>query len=350
MSDSILARYAECLYWMARYVERADNLARIIDVHETFTRDRTGQQNWMPVVQLYADEDRFLDAHPGATPARVIHFYVLDGTNPSSIASSVRMARENARTMRPLISTEMWTQLNVFYNRIRELSPADVTVANLPRLCSMVKEACQTHTGITEGTFYRDQGWYFYQLGRAIERADQTTRQLDIKYHYLLSKPGDVGTPVDTAQWNAMLRSVAGYHAFRRVHPRGLDPGKVAGFMLLNNSFPRSVMLCVRQADALLTRVKSRYNLPGGEEAQAQLAALQTALTEHRIEDVIERGLHQYLDWVQQRLMASSMEIARSFFGADLPSQGVPATPWASNGIGMTQTQSAGGQSQSLGG
>ena len=249
---------------MARYMERAENLARILDVHETFSRDSRGAKNWMSIVQLNADEKRFLSRYESATAQNVVNFYVLDTQNPTSIVSAIRSARENARTLRPLISTEMWTQINVFYNKLLSLGPSDIAPHNLTRLCNMVKEACQAHTGITEGTFYRDQGWYFYQLGKYLERADQTTRLLDIKYHTLLPFADGVGSPLDVSQWNAVLRSAAGYHAFRRVYPRGMTPSAVAGFMLYNESFPRSVTTCVRQIDGLLVRLKSRYILKGG--------------------------------------------------------------------------------------
>ena len=123
---------------MARYMERAENLARIIDVHETFSRDTRGAKNWMSIVQLNADEKRFLSRYQSATAQNVVNFYVLDTQNPTSIVSAIRSARENARTLRPLISTEMWTQLNVFHNRLHELTPRDVMQHNLPRLCAQV--------------------------------------------------------------------------------------------------------------------------------------------------------------------------------------------------------------------
>jgi uncharacterized alpha-E superfamily protein len=230
--------------------------------------------------------------------------------------SAIRSARENARTLRPLISTEMWTQINVFYNKLLSLGPSDVAPHNLTRLCNMVKEACQAHTGITEGTFYRDQGWYFYQLGKYLERADQTTRLLDIKYHTLLPLADGVGSPLDVSQWNAVLRSAAGYHAFRRVYPRGMTPAAVAGFMLYNESFPRSVTTCVRQIDGLLVRLKSRYILKGGSKAMERVDEIQAALHSRSIEDVIKTGLHEYLDWLQLHLNDVTQEISKAFFGA----------------------------------
>ena len=207
--SSLLSRYAECIFWLARFVERAEDLARILDVNETFSRDARGSQNWLSIVQLHADEKRFFEKHPIATADAVIRFYVTDMENPTSIISAIRAARENARTLRPLISTEMWVHLNVFYNRLKAIDKTELAPGSMTRLLSWIKESCQTHTGITEGTFFRDQGWYFYQLGRYIERADQTTRLLDIKYHLLLPKTADVGSPIDASQWSAEQRAEA---------------------------------------------------------------------------------------------------------------------------------------------
>lgn len=296
-------------------MERAENLARILDVHETFSRDSQGGKNWRSIVQINTDERRFEQNYAEATAENVVWFYVLDTKNPTSIISAIRAARENARVLRPLISTEMWSQINVFHNRLATLRPADLALHNLTRLCTQVKEACQAHTGIVEGTFYRDQGWYFYQLGKNIERADQTTRMLDIKYHSLLPSPEHVGSPLDLSQWNAMLRSAAGYHAFRRVYPRGMTPTAVAGFILYNESFPRSVQTCVRQIDGLLVRLKSRYVIRGGNLAMERVDEIQAALQSQTIEEVIGNGLHEFLDWLQLRFTDVTREIGADFFG-----------------------------------
>jgi uncharacterized alpha-E superfamily protein len=300
---------------MARYMERAENLARILDVHETFSRDSRGARQWSSIVQINADEKRFFSRHMAATAHNVVDFYVLDTQNPNSIVSAVRAARENSRTLRPLISTEMWTQINVFYNRLLALGPSDIALHNLPKLCTFIKESCQAHTGIIEGTFYRDQGWYFYQLGKYIERADQTTRLLDIKYHLLLPSSEDVGSPLDVSQWNVVLRSAAGYHAFRRVYPRGMTPAAVAGFLLYNESFPRSVSTCIRQVDGLLVRLKSRYMLRGGNRAMERVDEIQAALHSQPVDVVIQNGLHEHLDFLQYRLIDVTREIGAAFFG-----------------------------------
>jgi uncharacterized alpha-E superfamily protein len=315
LPDVLLARYADSIFWLARYVERAENLARILDVNETFSRDSRGGQNWRSIVQLNSDEEHFSASHDAPAAHSVVNFYVIDGDNPTSIVSTIRYARENARTLRPLISTEMWVQLNVFYNRLTELGAEDLAPGNLAALFAMIKEACQTHTGITEGTFFRDQGWYFYQIGRYIERADQTTRLLDIKYHLLLPSVADVGSPVDVSQWNALLRSAAGYHAYRRLHAASTTPARVAGFMLLNNAFPRSVHHCVREVGRLLGEVKSHHGLRNGNDAAEELDRLQAVLGTFEISAILRSGLHEFLDSIQRQLMAVTRELSIAFFG-----------------------------------
>ena len=323
MSDALLSRYAESLFWLARYIERAENLARILDVNETFSRDSHGGQNWLSILQLHSDEENFAARHSRISAKAVLRFYVTDDKNPTSLVSAIRSARENARTVRPLISTEMWAQLNMFHNHLATLDATALAPGRLSRLFGEIKEGCQTHTGITEGTFYRDQGWYFYQLGRYIERADQTTRMLDIKYHVLLPKPSDVGSPVDVSQWNALLRSAAGYHAYRRVHSAGgINPTRVAGFLLLNPRFPRSVFLCIREADVLLTELKSRFLLRGGNDAAEELDRLRAVLGTLEIEEILRQGLHEFLDLIQRQLMAVTNALSIAFFDRPTP---VPA-------------------------
>ena len=313
MSD-LLARFAESAFWLARYMERAENLARIIDVSESLSQESNRAEEWQPIVLINADAKRFFEKHAAATAEAVIDFYILDIDNPTSILSSVRVARENARMLRHLISTEMWTHINVFYNDLRELAPADMRVSQVSGMCSLVKEHCQTHTGITEGTMYRDQAWSFHELGKCLERADQATRLLDIKYHRLLPAPELVGSSIDAAQWNALLRSAAGYHAFRRVYPRGLSPSTVADFLLFNRQFPRSLMVSVARATELVGDLESRFGLDGGTAAAA-IRTLRADLVASDIGAVIAGGLHEYLDSVQCRLIDITRDLGRQFFG-----------------------------------
>lgn len=316
MAGHLLARYADATFWLARYTERAESLARILDVHESFARDEQGAQNWRSVVELHADESRFYGKHHEATAAAVVRFYILDEDNPSAIISCIRAARANARVLRPFISTEMWAHLNVFQSWVKDLGPADVALPNLTRVCGRIKENCQTHYGITEGTFYRDQGWVFYRLGKAMERADETTRLLDVRYHMLLPKPEDNATGVDESQWNALLRSVAGYHAYRRTHPRGIRPDHVAGFLLFNEEFPRSLAVNVRAIQGLLGELRGTYGLTSGTAAEQLIHDVADVLARRKKEEVVGHGLHQFNDWIQCQLIELTNRIAEAFFAA----------------------------------
>jgi uncharacterized alpha-E superfamily protein len=312
---SLLARFAENSFWMARYMERAENLARILDVNETFAQNSEGVKEWLPIVQLYSDAERFFGSHEEATADAVLHFYVLDRANPTSITATVAAARENARTLRHLISTESWTHLNVFYNRLQKLTLDDLSLSNLSRVCAGIKEDCQLHTGIIEGTGYRSQSWYAYQIGKQVERMDQTTRLLDINYHRLLAAVDESGSPLDASQWNALLRSAAGYHAFRRIHPRGMQPAKVAEFLLFDLAFPRSVALCVRELDALIAALAALIGETDTPMPTGTLETLRRIGRESSIDAVLQGGLHEFLDQLQRHLIALNDELAGAIFG-----------------------------------
>lgn len=323
--NSLLSRFAENGFWMARYMERVENLARILDVNESFARDQRGEQEWLPIVHLHADEEAFFQRYDEATADAVIEFYIIDRKNPNSIVQMVWAARENARGLRHLISIEVWAQLNVFYKFVSDLKPRDLRLADLSYLCEDIKEGCQLHTGIIEGTTYRDQGWVFYQLGKMIDRADQTTRLLDIKYHRLLPVTADVGSPIDVSQWNALLRSVAGYHGYRRIRPSGMTPETVAEFILSNPSFPRSVACCARRIHNYFDLLAADPDLGGVmidmtafEEIEAQLRMT--------IKEAIGEGLHEYLDRLQINLQRLADIIAAVYFGTLPEPEDVPGT------------------------
>ena len=310
----LLSRYAEALFWLARYMERIENLARILDVTDTFVRSGTDGSGWKSVVQINADEDRFYARHEQADARSVPAYYVLDRENPTSITSTILAARENARTLRPLISTEMWSQINVFFKEVRALTEEDIAPSRLSGLCAMLKEACQLHTGITEGTFFRDQGWAFYSIGKYLERADQTTRLVDIKFYTLLPSLADVGGQIDISQWNAVLRAAAGYHAFRRVYPTGMSAATVSGFLLLNWSFARSLSFCSMNIQWHLGQLRSAYGLRQAGRALERLDTLRAGLQERSIAEVIAGGLHEFLDWAQQEMILLHRDVAGAFW------------------------------------
>jgi uncharacterized alpha-E superfamily protein len=329
---ALLARYAEGLFWMARYVERVENMARLVDVTQTFESPGREAESWFALIRINADEEGFAKRGVAPTAEAVKHFYLLDGDNPTSVPASLELARTNARTLRPLISTEMWSQLNGFHRDMIAIDPAELQGDLLSRLCGRIKEGVQTHTGITEGTFFRDQGWLFYQLGRLIERADQTTRLLDIRYHLLV--PADSGEELRVAeltQWGGVLRAAAGYHAFRRVAPPGFTPSDVVSFLLTDTHFPRSVALCVEQIEWFLGRLRSRWGLRGTVAALERVEELRGGLMGRPVEAIIADGLHHFLDGVQRDLILLAGEIGTAFF-----------RDWRPLAEGQTQTQSQG--------
>ena len=311
----LLARYAEGLFWMARYLERVENVARLVDVTQTFESPGREAESWFALVRINADEERFAKRGLAHTAEAVKYFYLLDRDNPTSIPASLESARTNARALRPLISTEMWMQLNVFHRDMMAIEEGELQGGRLNRLCVRIKEGVQAHTGITEGTLFRDQGWLFYQLGRLIERADQTTRLLDIRYHLLV--PGGGGEELRVAeltQWGGVLRAAAGYHAFRRVAPPDFTASDVVGFLLTDPLFPRSVALCVEQIEWILGRLRARWGLRGTRAALERVEELRSAIQGRPVEAIIEDGLHQFLDGVQRDLILLAGEIGTAFF------------------------------------
>lgn len=309
----LLTRDAEGLFWMARYLERIENLARLIDVTQTFESPGREAESWAALVAINSDQDGLAERGLTADGASIKRFYLLDPENPTGIQASLEAARTNARKLRPLISTEMWMQLNVFHRDLTSIDPAELDGDALSRLCRRIKEGVQAHTGITEGTFFRDQGCHFYQLGRLIERADQTTRLLDIKYHLLVRGSVEERRVAEMTQWNAVLRAAAGYHAFRRVAQTGFEPGDVVAFLLGDTAFARSVGLCVAEMTAHLHQLRTRYGLRDTAPVLAQLDELQAMLGDlsHLR---LPHGLHAFLDRLQTDLSHIGALMGTMFF------------------------------------
>ncbi|GBR08392.1 hypothetical protein AOE01nite_05750 [Acetobacter oeni] len=335
----LLSRYAECTMWLARYMERIENLARIIDVTETFVRSGASD-GWRGIVQINADEERFFATHDATTARSVIAFYTIDTENPTSIVSLAHAARENARSLRPVISTEMWSQLNIFTKFIRGLGREDIRPSEIFQLCARIKQECQTHTGITEGTFYRDQASIFYNAGRHLERADQITRLIDIKYHTLLPSEAGVGSEVDISQWSAVLRSAAGYHAYRRVMTADIRPSSIVGFLLKSEAFPRSLSTNLRLLHGNLTQLRRDYYLRGASPIVGRIEHLRNILGQQTAQEIIVRGLHEFNDWIQHELQVIQTEIAGAFWPKPGMAAIIAESPEPAPASGQTQSQS----------
>jgi uncharacterized alpha-E superfamily protein len=308
----LIARHAEATLWLARYMERIENMARILDVTNSFARDADDTRNWLSIPRINGDLTEFYKKHTEATQRSVGEFYLLDADNGTSVQSFIAAGRENARTLRALISTEMWLQINVFYGKIRALGPVNVTPDHFTSVCNMLKDGAQAHTGITEGTLYRDQAWHYYMIGRYLERADQTTRLLDTRFHTLAPQPDAVDADIDAGQWNALLRAAAGYHAYRREHPNGYNATEVACFLLANTAFPRSVGLNLAQIEWHLTTLRSRYFLRM-TTALERLDQLNGMMTYQNVTELAGQRLSPFLDYVQREIGSLHQDIVETF-------------------------------------
>jgi len=312
----LIARHAEATLWLARYMERIENLGRILDVTNTFARDADDTRNWLSIPRINSDLEAFYRKHSVATQRTVGEFYLLDRDNPTSLQACIEAAKENARTLRALISTEMWLQINVFHARIRALDIGMITPEHFTAVCAMLKEGTQAHTGLTEGTFYRDQAWHFYMIGRYLERADQTTRLLDTRFHALVPHHEAADKDIDAGAWNALLRAAAGYHAYRREHPSGYEPRQVAYFLLSNTAFPRSAGLNLAQTNWHLTQLRSRYGLRRMGAALERLEAFTAGLAYENVAQMVGSGtLSPFLDLLQREIGAVHRDIVGTFAG-----------------------------------
>lgn len=312
----MLARFADNIFWLARYMERADGLARLLDVTETHARDEKGAQDWAAILDVNGDLARYQRAYGKPTPADVVFFYTLDANNPASLLNSVAMARENARSIRHLISTEMWAQINVFNTWIKGVKKRDVQSRKLSSVCTQVRENCQAHTGITEATLYRDQAWLFYWIGKMVERADQASRVLDVGF--IRANPADLqdeNKGEHLSHWNALLRSLAGYHAYRRTHPVRLRAHEVAHFILADPAFPRSMLACVNEAQMLTLELIERHDVKTAKDALAILGHMQAKLNSVDTKELSGARMHAFVDGLQRDLIAFTNALAKGCFG-----------------------------------
>ncbi|HMX55242.1 MAG TPA: alpha-E domain-containing protein [Leptospiraceae bacterium] len=297
----MLSRTADSIYWLNRYIERAENYARFLDVNMQLALDFAEGAQWMPLVETTGDREQFLEAYGEANADNVIRFLISDEKNPNSILSCVSIARENARAVREMISTEMWLHINRFYLTLTESAAPGIQVANYSEFLAWVKDNCALHAGLMDGSLSHTEAWHFGKLGRSVERADKTSRLLDIKYFYLLPGAEQVGSEADLIQWQAVLRSASALEMFRREYNR-LTPANVAGFLILDRHFPRSIRFCITEGE------RSLRELTGGDpqafrnEAEKRMGSFRSQLEYTEVGDIFRHGLHEYLDLIELRL------------------------------------------------
>ncbi|GAB3976694.1 alpha-E domain-containing protein [Spirosoma terrae] len=313
----MLSRVANSVYWMHRYIERAENYARFMSVNFNLALDLPPnvEQQWEPLLIATADDYLFTKYYNQPTRENVIQFMTFDKRNPNSIVSCLSNARENARTIREVISKEMWEHLNQFYLKVRDTSPkqqwGQVQTQNF---FTEIRNDTQLFYGIIDATITRNEAWHFGRLGRFLERADKTSRFLDVKYFTLLPEVEAVGSTLDLMIWSAVLKSVSAYNMHRQQY-RSLTPTSIVEFLILDRRFPRSVAHCIRQAELSLYEISGNNITNGfGNEAERSLSKLRTEIEFTETSDVFKTGLHQYLDGFQTRNNEIGAAIFETYF------------------------------------
>lgn len=339
----MISRVAEHCYWLARYLERAENTARVLDVNQTMLLDFDipFEQQWLPLLIISGIHDfpRQAESEP------VQEYMTWDQSNVSSIASSLSFARENARIIREVISADLWERLNYYYLWMngpgRGLYDQDRN-----EFYNQIKRINQLLYGIGEATMSHGEAWDFFRLGKYLERACQTGRILDVKYHLLLPTPQHIGTAVDNAQWTAILKSCSGYEPFHKQRLT-LDKGaSVADFLIFDPIFPRSVRRCLWYCQESVNKISG--GRPAKNKSQELLDQLVDWLNKSSIDELVKTGLHESLTRVINHIHLVGDAIVKTFFDfqqgrVDPQSNGLYEGPPLSPG--QSQSQSQGGTS-----
>lgn len=307
----MLSRVANGLYWMSRYVERAENTARIVDVNLQLMlnirnlNDSTLVGRWMPIVQSTGDEELFAQLYPQSTGENVTEFFVFQAANPNSIVSAIGQARECARTVRDQITVELWESLNRLYLFLNGPTARHLWNESPPDFFHEVRNASLLLQGMTDATIVRNEGWLFMQCGRFIERADKTSRMLDVRHASVSdADPAAPAGQSDLLGWSAMLRSCSAWDAYKALQGADVQPRLVAEFLLLSEDFPRSARFCLEQLNSALRRIsgvaEGRFSNDAEKLSGRLLAELQFSSTD----DIFRPDLHTYIDQFQAKLNA----------------------------------------------
>lgn len=306
----MLSRTADHLFWMSRYMERAENLARLLDVTYQMSlvpqSEEKANQSWNAIIALNSLEETFAAKYPAVNGENVLKFMVSDPDNFSSIHSCLRLARENAHAVRGTLTTEMWETLNSTWLEARGKSFEQLMAAGIGDYFEWVKTRSHLSRGVTVGTLLQDESYHFIRLGTLLERADNTARILDVKYHGLdHSEEG----ATDFYQWGALLRSVSAFEVYRKAYRDVITPERVAELLILRGDMPRSLLFCMSGVMKNLALIANRQS---GETAR-QAGLLHAQLRYGRIDDILEHGLHEWLTDFMDRIYLLGDGISRDF-------------------------------------
>lgn len=311
----MLSRVADSIYWMCRYIERAENVARFMDVNLQLILDSIMLQHeqWEPLVKVTGDVELFNQKYGYASQQNVIQFLTFDSDYPNSILSCLVSARENARSIREIISSEMWEQVNKFYLLVKDAAEDESVLDRSHDFFCEVKRSSHLFTGLTMDTMSHGEGWHFSRLGRLIERADKTSRILDVKYFLLLPQVEYVGTPYDNIQWSAVLKSASGLEMYRKRFQQ-ITPRQVVDFLIFDSEFPRAIGYCLQKAEDSLRRITGTVSGTYSNPAERKLGRLNVDLRFTDAQAVMVSGVHEFLDHFQLKLNGVGDAIFETFF------------------------------------
>ncbi|MEQ6122135.1 alpha-E domain-containing protein [Reichenbachiella sp. MALMAid0571] len=312
----MLSTVADSLYWLGRYLERVENYARFIDVNFNLSLDLPPdvQEQWMPLIATTGDIESYHKKNNNFDRQNAMYFLAFDEENSNSIISCIKASREIARTVRGSLNKEIWEKLNETYYFVLKGKKQKIWTREDPReFFKQVKLDIQLLYGISEDSISRGQGWYFSKLGQYIERADKTSRILDVKYHLLLPSLDDVGSPIDYLQWTALLKSVTGFELYCREYGT-IEISGVVEFLTLNKQFPRSILFSLKEAQKCLSVVSGTTDGGYSNKAEKELGSLVSDLQYADVSEIIKSGLHEYIDGIQIKLVQISDEVYDHFF------------------------------------
>ncbi len=311
----MLARTAENLYWLARYIERTDYVSRLLQVAgrvgEThFGQDDADGSEWHSTIVAAGCESSFYAKHDTATETHVTRFLIADMDNPSSILSCLETARRNARTVRTAFTADMWDAVNGTWLGLRAFDLANLPRSQVPAFLDWTKERAGLFQGAYTNSMLRQDAFYFTRLGSMLERADNTARILDVKYHILLPRPDDVGGVLDYYQWAALLRVVSALRAYHAIFPGRIQADRVAELLVLKPELPRSLVYCFQHVSRTLELISD-----GPQQSQAHRVAgsLYAEMRYARTEDIFAQGLHEFLTDVIERTESLGEQIAETY-------------------------------------
>ena len=306
----MLSRVANTIYWMARYIERAENTARLVNVNGHLLLDlpRRVRLGWAPLIDITGSHDGFFSRYEEADERHVVRFLVTDGANPGSILGSLQLARENARTIRDIIPREAWEQVNQLYLQARENAAASQSRRRREEYLRQIILGAQTITGLLAGTMTHDEGYDFLRMGRNLERADMTTRIIDVRSASLLPELSEELTPFENIQWMSVLKSLTAYQMYRREMRLRVRRPDVLAFLLQERRFPRSFYHATCEVESCLR------NLPHHEKPLESLARLQKKVLAAKPQKLQQDELHKFIDQLQLGLAKVHGQIAATYF------------------------------------